>query len=206
VESVEGITDFYPVSLSSSGKDLVMGMHKMQAGESLLRKSGVSSFNMLQHAYTWPVFVGDDLVEVLMDSQKQDRIKVQRGGQVIFEFAILPMAVKNPVEGLWSWDGHWLLGVDGILIEDGKIYNQQAGVDEIFNWQLLGGKPFHFFSRAGKTGLSWGGKTLAIEYDEVVHGMCCEPGAFNPGGNSELAWFYARRGEMWYYVEVGKTP
>ena len=51
--------------------------------------------------------------------------------------------------------------------------------------------------------MSYDGIPMAVYYDEVVHYRCCEQAMFNPAGNSVMTWFYARRDQSWYYVELG---
>jgi len=55
----------------------------------------------------------------------------------------------------------------------------------------------------GKIGISYAGQVLPNAYDDVIHYHCCEPAAFNPGRNDSRVWFYARRGDVWHYVEAG---
>ena len=41
-----------------------------------------------------------------------------------------------------------------------------------------------------------------MRYDEIIHGECCG-GVNNPRFSEHMAWFYARRDGIWYYVEIG---
>jgi hypothetical protein len=144
------------------------------------------------------------LVELDTDMDNPGLITVRKGGRVAFEYSILPMMVKNPVEGLWSWRGQWLLAVNGVLIADSRIVNAEKRVEEIFNWQVLDGKPIYFYVAGGKTKISYDGIDLPMQYDAVIHDQCCEPAAFNPGGGPKKVWFYALKNGLWYYNELGK--
>lgn len=54
----------------------------------------------------------------------------------------------------------------------------------------------------GRVGVSHRGEELPLSYDDVLHGGCCEPAAFNPQSTSWGVRFHARRGVTWYYVEI----
>ncbi len=131
-------------------------------------------------------------------------ISVRRDGQEIYRYHLSSgHAGTFPLFYLGNWGGRWVLEVNGMLIVDGQIVNQEWGYDEIFGCQELNGRPFYFFVQDGQTCLSYGGETLPVSYDYVYHGMCCEPAAFNVGGNDRMVWFYALRDGLWHYVELG---
>ncbi|MEJ2208591.1 MAG: hypothetical protein P8129_06085 [Anaerolineae bacterium] len=112
-------------------------------------------------------------------------------------------AAVFPLYYLGSWDGRWVVEANGMLIVDGAVVNQELGYEEVFGCQELNGQPFYFFVEGGKTYLSYGGETLPLAYDDVFHGRCCEPAAFNTAGNEHMVWFYALRDGFWHYVELG---
>jgi len=101
------------------------------------------------------------------------------------------------------WYGTWALEVEGSLGVDGQLMNPVWGYGEIFDYQLLGGKPFFFFEQDGQVGISYDGQELPVQYDEVIHGECCG-GMNNPRSSEHMVWFYARREGKWYYVEIGE--
>lgn len=115
------------------------------------------------------------------------------------------------LRGLWTYDGHWVLetvdiGTEqavGKLSQDGLVLNQRYGYDEIFDFQLLGGRPFYFFKRDGKIGLSYDAHEISTGYDEFPHYECCSPAVLNPHHAQAMVSFFARRGQTWYYVEAG---
>ena len=86
---------------------------------------------------------------------------------------------------------------------DGRSLNHDRGYDEIFHWQLVKGQPFYLFKKSNRIGVSYAGQVLPYQYDEVIYYRCCEPAMFNVGGNETMVWFHARKGGMWYYVEMG---
>jgi hypothetical protein len=133
---------------------------------------------------------------------ERGQAQVMQGGQQIYGFASVYL-VDMPVKGLWSWDGHWLLEVDGFLIQDGEVLNERLGYEDIFGWQLLNGKPFYYFRKGPRVGISYDESILSVYYDEVIHYRCCEASMFNHDGNQDMVWFYGLREGAWYYVEMG---
>jgi hypothetical protein len=131
-------------------------------------------------------------------------VSVQSDGQEVSRYNMSSAhAGTFPLYYLGNWAGRWVLEANGMLIVNGQIVNQEWGDDEIFGCQELNGQPFYFFIQDGQAHLSCGGETLPVSYDYVYHGMCCEPAAFNAGGNDQMVWFYALKDGAWHYVELG---
>jgi hypothetical protein len=170
-------------------------------GTWLAQKGSLTEWDVSLHMFTPPVFVGDDFYWVSWEPQGS-RVMVQRNGETIFQFSAMFM-VKNPVQALVAYDGHWVLEVDGFLIQDGKNLNNELGYDEIFGFSLVKGRPFYFFTKDGLTRINYNGEVLPVEYDSVVHYNCCEPAMFNNGSNASMVWFYALKDGKWNYVEIG---
>lgn len=195
----------WPVSVNSAGDDFALLVEKLNGPTYLVRRETIEQWDQGRHCYIPPVFVGDDLVAVEVGEQ-HERYVVRREGKTVYDFTALvapgPRA-DNPVRGLWSWAGHWVLEVEGQVIMDGRSLNQELGYDEIFGWRLLKGQPFYFFRKNNRIGVSYAGQELPCQYDEVIHYRCCEPAAFNVFGNEMMVWFHALRDGMWYYVEMG---
>lgn len=196
-----GLIGFGPVTANDRGDDLALLM--WNTGEYFLaRRKGIERWDGARHAYTGPVYAGDDLVSVELDSQWK-WLTVRRGTKSSVTFAVPMTWTDNPVKGLWSWNGLWVLEVMGRVDVEGQSLNEQLGYDEIFNWQLLNGQPFYFFKKDNRIGVSYAGKVLPYQYDDVIHYRCCEPALFNVGGNEMMVWFHALRDGVWYYVEMG---
>jgi hypothetical protein len=116
-------------------------------------------------------------------------------------------------DGIWSspiaerlsvWEDQWVLEVlPGEVIVAGDSLNERLGYAEIFEWRLLAGRPFFFFSSEDGVGLSYDGQVLPYRYDEVPHYLCCEPALANPGYNEMMVWFHGLRDGVWHYVELG---
>lgn len=87
-----------------------------------------------------------------------------------------------------------------INVEDEPAHNIPSGS---FGSQNIAGQPFYLYTRGGQVHLNYAGRDLAYTYDQVVHGNTAGLTIFNPGGAGQIAWFYALRDGLWYYVEVG---
>ncbi|HFD40688.1 MAG TPA: hypothetical protein ENJ31_12665 [Anaerolineae bacterium] len=162
-----------------------------------------------------PVEVKGKPVTVHMDLDGLDReeasgftmiLMVYVEDREVYRYHRLSYGVSCSPYLLENWNDHWVLETKGMLILDGEIANLAWGYDEIFDSQLLNGKPFYFGVRDGKTYLVYDGQPLPVEYDYVYHGMCCEQAMYNVAGNEQMVWFYALRDGIWYYVEMGVYP
>jgi len=197
----EEISFFWPVSVNAAGNDFAMVVELWNDGYRLVQQDQTEQWDMGSSLYIPPVFYEEELLSVRWDYERGEA-QVMQGGQLIFAFAGVYL-VDMPVKGLWSWDGHWLLEVDGFLVQDGEMLNERLGFEEVFGWQLLHGKPFYYFRKGPRVGISYDERTLPLYFEEVIHYRCCEPSMFNNDGNEDMAWFYGLREGMWYYVEVG---
>jgi hypothetical protein len=201
--SLTDITWFGPLAVSE-GKDQFALVVELSNGSTfLITPGGISVWDPRVHLQQPPVFAGQDLVSVNGVGVGMREFWVMVGDQVVFSSPMSPWTARLPLRRLDAWEGQWLVEVGGEVIIGGKSLNQQLAYEEIFDWQRVNGKAFFFFRQGSKYGLSYDGRPLTQTYDEIVHYQCCEPGMFNPLGNGSMVWFYARRGELWYYVEVG---
>jgi hypothetical protein len=155
--------------------------------------------------------VGDDLISLAYDYEHYPRqvnnpalLNVARNEEVIDTWSVSGSTPDGgPARGLWAWEGHWLLELPGLLIEDGQILNDRLGYTEMFTWRLIDDQPFYFYRQDGQVHVSYAGQTLDLRYDEVIH---------QPLGGSAILlrlkayenglFFYARRGAVWYYVTI----
>jgi hypothetical protein len=201
-ELVQGEISFtWPVSVNAAGDEFAMVVELWNDGYRLVQQDQAEEWDMGSSLYIPPVFYEEELLSVRWDYERGEA-QVMQGGQQVYAFAGV-FLVGTPVKGLWSWDKHWLLEVDGFLIQDGEVLNELLGFEEVFGWQLLNGKPFYYFRKGPRVGISYNEGILPVYYDEVIHYRCCEPAMFNNDGNQDMVWFYGLREGMWYYVEMG---
>lgn len=130
---------------------------------------------------------------------ENSHIQVQTSQQeIVYSFASYNL-VGLPINRFRSWNNHWILEIDkyfdGFLVEDGEILNEKFGFEEAFGWQLVNDKPFYFFRKGPRVGISYDGKFLPLDYDQIAHGF------FNdPIGDGSKVPFFGRRDGTWYYV------
>jgi hypothetical protein len=195
------ISIFWPVSVNATGDEFAMVVELWNNGYLLVQHGQTEEWDMGSSLYVPPVFYGDDLLSVRWDFER-GQAQVWLGAQQIYAFAGV-FLVDTPVKGLWVWGEHWLLEVDGFLIQDGEVLNERLGYEDIFGWHLLNGKPFYYFRKGPRVGISYDGRTLPLYFEEVIHYRCCEAAMFNNAGNDDMVWFYGLRQGIWYYVEMG---
>jgi hypothetical protein len=154
-----------------------------------------------QWNYVAPVYRGDQLltVERLDDGQ----FAVTQGDEVLYTYRDRGIRSDRPIKRLLVDEGDWILEARGEVLVNGESLNQRLDVDEIFHYVILQGQPLFLFERGGEVGVSYGGETLPVVYDEVIHYQCCEPAMFNVASNEHMLWFYALRDGIWHYVEMG---
>jgi len=134
----------------------------------------------------------------------QSLVKITRNGEDAKLFsASQPEVSGNPVANFWSWDGHWLVEMDNIVIQDGKALNQITGAAEIFDWQPLNGKPLFLFLKNSKFGINYAGADLPISYDDIIHNhLCCDPARYNIVSIPSGVRFFALKNNTWMLVYV----
>jgi hypothetical protein len=148
-------------------------------------------------------------------------IEVVLGNQLLYRAEAGEVSPLNPLQGLWGYDGHWVLEythvsiiqgeaensldskVTGHLVEDGVLLNEVFGYDEIFGSQLLKSRPFYFFKEGDQIGISYDGQVTLLDFEDIPHYGCCSAATINPRQAQNMVAFFAQREETWYYVEAG---
>ena len=201
------------LSVSSSGQDFRLPvMDSYNSAIYLLQPDGLHAledWDILIFDGVFPVFVGNDLISAAYDYQTIERpinnpalINIERNGQVISTYSIRGATSSGgPARGLWAWEGHWVLELPGLVVEDGHSLNAAAGYSEMFAWRLLKDQPFYIFRQAGQLHLSFNNHILDSTYAEVIQkpqGVMNELVQMQAFSNGLT--YYARRGDTWYYV------
>jgi hypothetical protein len=192
------IYGFRYVTVNQRGDDFALPLQTKTDGNVLVRRDQIEPRIPGPMTYM-PIFWGNELLTVHTD---RSQVLVQQGDKAIYTIPV-EFAVADPVKGLWAWEGHWVLEVDGQVIVDGKSLNEEQGYDEIFGWRPLNGQPFYFFKTGDRIRVSYADEVLPYQYEEVIHYRCCGPAAFNVGNSEVMVWFHALKNGMWYYVEMG---
>jgi hypothetical protein len=169
---------------------------------------------------TPPIKVGADTLNVMENyNGNLATVEVYLNDQLEMSIEAGVISPINNFRGLWVVDGDWILEVAhveenpvdpngafniwGEIFQNGESLNQKYGYDEVFNFQILHGKPFFFLGKDGNMGFSYDGKETALEYTEIPHYLCCSSAAFNPQAAENMVAFYASKGEQDFYVELG---
>lgn len=135
-------------------------------------------------------------------------VQVTYDGDVIYTVPLGPASPVDKLQELWAHDGHWYLEVAdwqgrGQVIRDGESLNERDGCEETFGFQVLHGKPFWFYRREGRIGVSFDGQETLLGYEDVRHNECCSIAELNPIRAENMVAFFARRDRTWYYIEAG---
>jgi hypothetical protein len=197
---------FRPIGEKSSA---VFAKHEAERGQSVVGGQTVLLENdqWIQAKETAQVIGLSEPSQVLY-------ITITQNGNEIFEMQA-PVSPISAFRGLWAIENDWFAEiavtrddsfrsfVKGDIFKDGISLNETHDYSESFGFQLLGGKPFYFFERFGRVGVSYNGQDIPLGYDHVLHYGCCSAGEINPRMFENMVGFFAVRGDKWYYVEIG---
>lgn len=162
-------------------------------------------------------YVGNRLLslELTAVSPGVSRLRAYLDDQPAFDVQFNNVSTYGSFDGPWSYGNHWalvLLDAKGSteqgwepvdrLIQDGQNVNAINGYEQTFEFSVLGGRPFYFYQKEARIGISFNGQEISEGYDEIPHYGCCTPAILNPGRSMNMVWFFARRGAAWYYVEA----
>lgn len=157
---------------------------------------------------------GNDRLEAA--DEQPGRAVVKRNGVVVFSVPNDSPGVTSPYRVLATYDDHWVLELaqqeqnadgstyfSGRVFIDGRSVNEEFGYQEAFGFQTIAGRPFYFYKQDDQIGVVADGQPVFLGYDEVPHYGCCSASALNPRIARNMLAFFARRGDRWYYVEIG---
>jgi hypothetical protein len=182
-------------------------------GGSMIIRFGNHVLKTRNVCFTYPTpqpgSLGTIAIEVLLDDKV---IYTADGGKGNTPF--------DNLQGLWEYNGHWVLehvyvtvtvdekgnttdNVVGQVVRDGVLLNKEYSYEEVFGFQLMKGKPFYFYKENGKIGISYDGQNFMLGFEEIPRYRCCSLAELNPRQFQNMVSFFARKGETWYYVEIG---
>jgi hypothetical protein len=144
-------------------------------------------------------------------STQSQTAELWHGDQRLFSAPAGFPSPASALQGLWTYDGHWAMELlmatpdewIGQVYVDGVLLNDQLGDDEVFGFQLLDGRAFTFFKRAGTIGVRYDGQSVDLGYAQIPHYECCSGSALNPVKAPSMVAFFAEAGRQWRYVEIG---
>lgn len=157
------------------------------------------------------------------ENSGQGYVTVASGGKEIYR---IDVGEGSPITALRRFEvyaGHWVLEAArvsntetvegdmtsvhsfslGQIVVDGELLNENRAYEEAFGFQTINGKPFYFYQSGGKIGISYDGQETMQGYEEIPHYGCCSAGEVNPRIAQDMVAFFARKGKVWYYVEIG---
>jgi len=141
----------------------------------------------------------------------QQTINLLSEEEIIFSVDAGKPSPALPLQGLWSYEDHWVLEIlysdqetwQGRVYLDGELLNQSRGYQDMFGFQLLASKPFYFFQRNDELGFSYNGEEHYLPYEAILHHGCCSAAVLNPIQAENMVAFFAYTGDDWFYVELG---
>jgi hypothetical protein len=160
------------------------------------------------------VLLNGDVIVASEDTQPSDfemSILVTRNNEPIFRTDAGQISPIEPVQGLWTFDGHWVLETNlfltdkpfnGQVFVDGEALNQKNGYEESFNFQTLNGRPFYFFRRNGIVDAWFDGKEIPLGFDDIPHYLCCGDSGLNPKVRQGAVLFFGNNDGKWYFVRI----
>ena len=177
----------------------------------LVRDGKAVDWDVTRYASLSPILHGDSLMAIektrIGDGKTLHStlylFRVLKDGEKVFVFRAEEGPVLEVLKRFFSWKGSWVVEYENHVVVDGNYVGQGRGYDAVFCYRIIGGEPFYFFVRDGKTHMAYRGRPLPHTYEEVVHYKGCEPALFNVGNSENMVWFHARRDGQWYYVEAG---
>jgi hypothetical protein len=153
------------------------------------------------------------------DRDGSGRVIVDRNGSEIYTIPVGAASPLTNLHELWTYDDHWVMEIVrvnieqdgnqstfetiGQIIQDGELLNDRYGYDEAYEFQFLYGRPFFLFRRGTSIDANYNGAEVPLGYSQVIHYGCCSESTLNLVHYEDHLDFFARKGEGWYYVEIG---
>ena len=209
------------VPFTGSQED-ILNKHALQRSHAYQTKS-----SFINGHYSMSVEFGDQELlarEVIAEVEELPadiRIEVMLNDKVIYSMPAGEVSPLNALQGLWFYDGHWVVEVArvsysydeqhkenvwhslGQILRDGQDLNQSYDYQESFGFQLLNEKPFYFFSRDGEIGFSYDDEETNLGKGSIYHYGCCSAAELNPKPAKDMVSFFTQKEGYWYYVEIG---
>lgn len=129
------------------------------------------------------------------------------GAKVMFRFdyafkeylALFPEAIDHRT---YVFNDSWAFELKNQMVINGVDVAKKNAYSECFDSWHMKGKPFFFFKKDDYYGIHYGNESLSVHYDRIFHDGCCSSAMLNPCYSEKAAFFYALKGDCWYYVVV----
>jgi hypothetical protein len=207
---------FEPVQGSQAA---ILAKHQAQRDDYYSPKTVYGSENLIYPSSGDDQYLAKEIF-TLENSANKVSVEVLKGERTIYAAQAGDLSPLDVVRGLWIYGSDWTVEyayvtntqtqpneIDshpiGQIVLDGTLLNKKDGLQEAFGFQLLKGLPFYFYQQHDQVRVSYAGQKLPITYDEIPHYGCCSQAALNPRQAKNMAAFFARRDQTWYYVEIG---
>ena len=200
---------FQPIDTT---QEEVLAKHREERERSVSYQYGqtaVDLYPFLESQGTGPSLTG--VLGTSPSNPIRQTIDLLQGEELLFSVDAGLPSPALPLQGLWTYDDHWVMEVlyaeeeiwQGRIYQDGQLLNESLDYQDAFGFQLLAGKPFYFFQRENGLGYSYAGEEVELPYDSIPHYMCCSAAALNPVPAENMVAFYAFTGDDWFYTELG---
>ncbi len=204
-----------PVSVNASGTAFV-GMADLSNGTYLFTQEQFENRQWAGRRDPY-AYVGDRLLSIERTNVAPGvaDLNVYLDNAVVYTSRYNDVSTYEFFDGPYTYGNHWALVLLDAkpdaeqgptpydrLILDGQDVNGAKGYEQSFQFALLDGRPFYFYQKDGKIGISFDGQEIAKGYDEIPHYACCMDALLNPQNSMNMVWFFARHGTDWYYVEA----
>lgn len=215
---LSGVSFVEPVSVNASETNFITKLSS-DDGEYVLTASSFEKQGG-HHVGEPHLYVGSQMLytdTMSSNARQPERLTffVYLDDQIAYEIDLHEATPAGWVFGHWSYGQHWAIGLQDVtrdaqnnrlvsewIVLDGDNLNETLGYQQSFEFLVLDERPFYFYQRDGKIGISFDGLEINKGYDEIPHYNCCSPALLNPRYSMNMIWFFARRGEEWYYVEA----
>ncbi|HKY53239.1 MAG TPA: hypothetical protein VJM08_02985 [Anaerolineales bacterium] len=206
-DDVFGVSEVYKFS-TDSGPIIAFTVNKAGTGGNywdsfLIQNDAIYTweYNHQDPPYFDPILYQKEILW-LKTTKDFHNVQIRKSNQeAVFSFAVFTEPI-HAVNRFTTWNGYWVLAARDFLIQDGEIINETLGFEEIFSWRLIDDKPTYLFRKGPRIGISYDGRILPLQYQDVARYKCCGFSVNNPGIDSNGAHFFGKRDGVWYYVVV----
>lgn len=162
-----------------------------------------------------PRINGQELHAIEQFDNNKATVFVQLDGKEVLSIDCGDISPINNLRGKWVSGDDWYVEIvyvdawseeqfsKGDIYKNGNSLNEVEGYDESFDFQILNGKPFYFFSKDGKLGFIYDGVEMDLDYDNIPHHLCCSASTNNPRHYSKMVTFFGSKNDTSYYIELG---